>query len=48
MASGKKTASLPGATGKKTPTVLKPEGTAAEVSNPLDLWYLCEKGELRT
>lgn len=43
MASGKKTASLPGATGKKTPTVLKPEGTAAEVSNPLDLWYLCEK-----
>ena len=43
MAAGKKTAGLPGATRKKAPTVEKPTGTVAPVTNPLDLWYLCEK-----
>ena len=43
MATGKKTAGLPGAAGKKAPTVEKPTGTVAPVTNPLDLWYLCEK-----
>ena len=43
MTAGKKTAGLPGAPTKKAPTVKEPTGTAVPVTNPLDLWYLCEK-----
>lgn len=43
MVTGKKTASLPGTPKKKVPTVKDPTGTVATVTNPLDLWYLCEK-----
>ena len=43
MASGKKSATIPGTSTKKTPTVIQPAGTVAQVTNPLDLWYLCEK-----
>ncbi|MBD2792534.1 VRR-NUC domain-containing protein [Xenorhabdus szentirmaii] len=43
MAGKKKTATLPQESPKKTPTVSQPEGAVAPVTNPLDLWYLCEK-----
>ena len=43
MATGKKTASLPAAAKKTAPTVKEPQGTVVHVTNPLDLWYLCEK-----
>ncbi|QBX82575.1 VRR-NUC domain-containing protein [Citrobacter tructae] len=43
MAAGKKTASMPGEPKKTASTVKEPTGTVARVTNPLDLWYLCEK-----
>lgn len=43
MAAGKKTANLPGTPKIKASTVKKPTGTAVPVTDPLDLWYLCEK-----
>lgn len=43
MAVGKKTATIPQEPRKKAPTVKEPTGTVATVTNPLDLWYLCEK-----
>lgn len=43
MASGKKSATIPGTPTKKTSTVTQPVGTVSQVTNPLDLWYLCEK-----
>lgn len=43
MAIGKKPASLPGEPKRTASTVKEPTGTVARVTNPLDLWYLCEK-----
>jgi len=43
MAAGKRAAGLPGEPQSTATTVKAPEGTVARVTNPLDLWYLCEK-----
>ena len=43
MTAGKKSASLPGEPERKAATVKEPRGTVTRVTNPLDLWYLCEK-----
>jgi len=43
MATGKKTASLPGEPKRTAATVKEPTGTVTKVTDPLDLWYLCEK-----
>ncbi|EPP6249351.1 VRR-NUC domain-containing protein [Cronobacter sakazakii] len=43
MAAGKRAAGVPGEPQRTATTVKAPEGTVARVTNPLDLWYLCEK-----
>ncbi|WP_234004640.1 hypothetical protein [Cronobacter sakazakii] len=43
MAAGKRAAGMPGEPQRTATTVKAPEGTVARVTNPLDLWYLCEK-----